>query len=102
VYAPALFQSELANILLMAVRRRWITSKQRDPALSVFEQLRIRIDGPLSGQQISQVLKMADEYELTAYDATYLALAVRLQADLATLDKSLIKAGRGEGLRVFS
>jgi len=102
VYAPALIQCEMLNILLMAVRRRRITSKQRDRAMSVFEQFKIRVDGPMSGQQISRILKLADAYGLTAYDATYLELGVRQQAGIATLDKDLQKAVRGEGLKVFS
>lgn len=101
LYAPALIQCEVLSILVMAVRRKRITSKQRDRALSVFEQLRIRVDGPINGQQLSQVLKLADEYGLTAYDAAYLELGVRLRAGIATFDKELQKAVRKEGLDVF-
>jgi predicted nucleic acid-binding protein len=41
------------------------------------------------------------KYELTAYDATYLELAMRLDLPLATLDKMLILAATTAGLKVL-
>ena len=40
-------------------------------------------------------------YNLTAYDATYLELAMRLAGVLATFDRQLAEAARAAGVRVF-
>jgi predicted nucleic acid-binding protein len=40
-------------------------------------------------------------YGLTAYDATYLELAMRRAATLATFDRKLAAAARTAGVRVF-
>ncbi|WP_233472371.1 type II toxin-antitoxin system VapC family toxin [Cupriavidus respiraculi] len=44
---------------------------------------------------------MAREHSLTAYDATYLDLALRNGAVLATLDKALARAMHHAGGTVF-
>jgi predicted nucleic acid-binding protein len=40
-------------------------------------------------------------FKLTAYDATYLELALRRSAPLATFDRKLAEAARQAGVRVF-
>jgi predicted nucleic acid-binding protein len=49
----------------------------------------------------SKVLEVARNYQLTAYDATYLELAQRKSATLATFDRQLAEAYRKAGGRVF-
>jgi predicted nucleic acid-binding protein len=44
---------------------------------------------------------MARTYGLTVYDATYLELAMRRAATLATFDGKLAAAARAAGVRVF-
>lgn len=55
---------------------------------------------PQSRREI--VMALAREYALTAYDATYLDLALRTGATLATFDKKLAEAMRRAGGAVFS
>jgi predicted nucleic acid-binding protein len=50
---------------------------------------------------LSNVLPLAREYGLSAYDAAYLDVAVRQGAPLATLDNALQKAGRSAGIEIF-
>jgi predicted nucleic acid-binding protein len=50
---------------------------------------------------VSNVLPLAREYDLSAYDAAYLDVAVRQGASLATLDNALQKAGRAAGIKIF-
>jgi predicted nucleic acid-binding protein len=49
----------------------------------------------------SAALDLARTYGLTAYDATYLELAMRRAATLATFDRKLAAAARAAGVRVF-
>lgn len=44
---------------------------------------------------------MAARHQLTAYDAAYLDVAVRLALPLATLDEDLKKAAFSEGVSVL-
>jgi predicted nucleic acid-binding protein len=46
-------------------------------------------------------LALARAHRLTAYDATYLELALRRGAPLATFDQKLAEAARKAGGRVF-
>lgn len=46
----------------------------------------------------SATLKLATLHGLTIYDASYLELAVRLNAPLATLDRDLRQAAAAEGV----
>jgi predicted nucleic acid-binding protein len=50
---------------------------------------------------VSNVLSLAREYDLSAYGAAYLEVAVRQGAPLATLDSRLEKAGRSAGIKIF-
>jgi predicted nucleic acid-binding protein len=44
------------------------------------------------------VVHLSREHDLTAYDATYLELAVRLGFGLVTYDEKLAKAARSAGV----
>jgi predicted nucleic acid-binding protein len=51
---------------------------------------------------VSNVLPLAREYGLSAYDAAYLELSIRHGAPLATLDGRLRKAAQKAGVRIFA
>jgi predicted nucleic acid-binding protein len=53
-------------------------------------------------ESVSNILPLAREYSLSAYDAAYLDVAVRHGAPLATLDNNLQKAGRKAGIEIFN
>jgi predicted nucleic acid-binding protein len=50
---------------------------------------------------VSNVLPLAREYGLSAYDAAYLELSIRHGAPLATLDGKLQKAAQKAGIETF-
>ena len=45
--------------------------------------------------QVHDAVRLAEQHRLTMYDATYAAVARSRSAELATLDKALLKAGLG-------
>lgn len=47
---------------------------------------------------VDGVLSLARRFKLSAYDATYLELALRLGLPLATLDRTLKAAAKGAGV----
>ncbi len=93
---PALWQFEVANVLLVAERRGRITEAQTVRFLDLVHRLPIQVDA--SPADSSALLAAGRRYDLSAYDASYLILAERLAAPLATLDSGLIAACRSAGV----
>ncbi len=60
----------------------------------------IRIAAPPLIADFARLSELAARYRLTAYDAAYLDLALRLGLPLATLDADLKKAAQAEGVTV--
>ena len=85
----------MRNILVVSERRGRIEPADTDTFLSDLALLPIRIEGVPNARQ---VVALARKHGLTAYDAAYLELAVRLGAPISTLDRALAGAARAEGL----
>ena len=102
ILVPAVWALELTNAIAVAVSQKRI----RAPAIEGFQtllgQLTIIEDARTVQETISAVLALACEYNLTAYDAAYLELALRYKAPLATLDSKLRKAATKAGARLFT
>lgn len=98
---PSLWPLEVANVLLQAERRGRITLAAVDGRLASFARLPITVD-PTPWQHLrGAVLALARLHGLTAYDAAYLELAIRLGLPLATRDKALVRAGVAAGVVVL-
>ena len=95
---PAHWPAEVANALLIAVRRGRISREKANRFFLDLRALPIRIDPESSETVFDQVFKLADKYNLTVYDAAYLELAIRYRLPLATLDKDLRNAARAAGV----
>lgn len=89
VWAPALLLWEVANVLLMAQRRRRLSHAQRVEALQLIESLGIQLDAAAPAAVWHDVIQLADQTGLTSYDAAYLELAMRHGTPLASRDKEL-------------
>lgn len=98
---PALWFAEVANTLLVFERAKRLTEQNSASYLADLALLAITQDDlpPASLQQ--RVLDLGRVYKLSAYDATYLELAMRRAATLATFDRKLADAARAAGVRVF-
>lgn len=92
--APAHWPLEVANALVMAVRRRRIDAGFRDAALRDLATLPVLLDDQTSRRAWHDTLRLADAHGLTVYDAAYLELAGRQGLPLATLDQALRTAAR--------
>jgi predicted nucleic acid-binding protein len=95
---PYLWKIEIANSLTMGVRRSRITAKERNIALASLNEMNIVTDHQTDDPIWDQTLSLADRYNLTVYDATYLELAKRLSLPLATLDRQLRTAAQAESV----
>lgn len=92
---PDVFWHELRNLLLSAERRGRIDDRHADISLSRLRRLPIHSVG---GADDGHVMELARDHRLTAYDASYLALAIREDCALASLDRRLTAAAVAEGV----
>jgi predicted nucleic acid-binding protein len=88
--APLLLWFELSNICLKKIGKQ---PDQKDRLLKAF-QLAQRLPIEMMAVDYIQVINLADEKNLTTYDANYLWIAQKLGGDLVTLDLKLRKAAK--------
>jgi predicted nucleic acid-binding protein len=86
--APALLLYELSNAVWQAERRGRVTLDQAERLIQSFADLDIELIQPSWGE----MLTLARQFERSAYDAAYLALAQRLGEPLITADLRLYNA----------
>lgn len=87
LHAPHLLMHEISSVTLKKIRRN------EAHALPGFEQaLQMAID--FHSTDTAQTFALAQRYQLTAYDASYLWLAAELRCPLATFDEALAQAAR--------
>jgi len=94
--APPLLQIEFAGALTRLAHRRKIMLAAIGDILTEFETLDLVIDKtPPTARTIATVCR---RYALSAYDATYFELAMRLGLPLAAKDAPLAEAARKAGV----
>jgi len=93
---PPVFRLEVQNGMLIAVRRGRLTT---DVVLRRFEDLdSLALSTDTFGGGYSAGYELARRFQLTAYDASYLELAVRAGKLLMTRDRDLVAAARELGV----
>ena len=95
---PALWLYEVANVVELAVRRGRIPKETAQTFLESLADLPIEVENPGRTQVLVTVRSLAGRYQLTAYDAAYLELAIRHKLPIASLDKALSRAALAAGL----
>lgn len=99
---PAIWALEVTNVLLVAERRKRLTEAESFRIVKLLRDLPITMDHNTPDRITDQILPVARRLGLSAYDATYLELAMREGAALATIDEGLKKAARKIGVRIVS
>ena len=95
---PGHWPTEVANALLIAVRRGRINLQDAQQFLEDLDALPIRIDPTTPKLARLHIMPLAEKHMLTIYDAAYLELALRQSVPLATLDDDLRKAAIASGV----
>ena len=95
---PVTWSLEIANVLARSESRGLLTENQSQAFIALLVQLPIVVDADTSAQCLTATLDVARRYGLSAYDASYLELALRTQRPLATFDKDLGRAARKAGV----
>jgi predicted nucleic acid-binding protein len=98
---PSLWHLELANALASSERNRRITPARISEFIALISGLPIVIDEQTPNFALSAVLDLARRERLSAYDASYLELAMRRGVPLATKDNDLAKASGRLGVTLL-
>ena len=97
-FVPSLWAVEVGSVLLSATRRGRIRADEWEMIRASLHALPIEIE-PVSTLRVWETaLSLADRFNLSVYDATYLELAIRMRLPLATLDKALAAAATAAGI----
>jgi predicted nucleic acid-binding protein len=99
---PAVWGLEIANAMLAGERRKRLKQPEIMRFLALLEGLPIVQDDLAVSESVSNVLPLARDYDLSAYDAAYLELSIRHGIPLATLDAKLRKAAQRAGVKIFA
>jgi predicted nucleic acid-binding protein len=101
IAVPPVWGLELANAILVGERRKRLKQPEIQRFLDLVDGLSIGQDTQAVGENLSGVLPVARRCNLSAYDAAYLELAIRLAAPLATLDRRLRRAASQAEIQMF-
>jgi predicted nucleic acid-binding protein len=102
-FVPALWLLEVANGLIVAERRGKLSFAQCALAIEKVRQLLSTVVDISSAQvSLRQNFETARDFNLTAYDATYLNAARSEHLPLATLDRQLLEAAIKARIEILS
>lgn len=98
---PVTWGLEVANVIARAEAKGLVTEARSGTFLEMLEGVDIEVDSATFAHTLSDTLQLARRYKLSAYDASYLELALRQGMALATLDEDLQKAAKKAGVKRF-
>jgi predicted nucleic acid-binding protein len=98
---PSLWVFEVANVLLVAERRKRLKKAESLHFSELLSALPIHIDQTNPQNLQTSILSLGRDHGLSAYDACYLELACRQGLPLATRDTALKKAAKKSGAKLL-
>ncbi len=101
LWVPSLWWYEVVNALIVAERRRRLTEADEIRLKDLYGILPIKTDTIIGPDAMERLRTLGRQYKLSAYDATYLELALRKGLGLATMDRRLRSATEKAGVRIF-
>jgi predicted nucleic acid-binding protein len=99
--APALLPYEVANVLATAQRARRLDAREAVALLADFASWPWAFESHCTFASLEAVAQLCGSRGLTAYDASFLELAMRRNCPLLTFDVALRKAAKDEGVEVL-
>jgi len=101
ILVPAVWGLEIANAVLTGERSKRLRQPEIRRFTTLLDSLSLVQDMQSVGEHVSNILPLARQYNLSAYDAAYLELSIRHGTPLATLDGKLQKAAQEAGIVIF-
>jgi predicted nucleic acid-binding protein len=102
-HVPSLWPFEMANAALRGPRGGVTKPSRKDVEMffSIVAELPIRVHHQSVVSVFEESVALMTKHKLTAYDAAYLNLALKLKLPIATLDAAIAKAALAEGVEVL-
>ncbi len=95
---PSLWPVEVGSGLLTAARRGRVDADEWPRICASLEALLVEVEAVSLSRVWRSALALADRYDLSVYDATYLELALHMRLPLATLDRARAAAPKTAGV----
>jgi predicted nucleic acid-binding protein len=92
---------EVANVIARSEAKDLVTAAQSGSFIALLEGIPIDVDAETFTHVLSDTLQLSRRYRLSSYDASYLELALRSGAPIATLDDDLRRAVAQAGVKIF-
>jgi predicted nucleic acid-binding protein len=99
---PAIWPVEMVNVLLVNERRKRLTTADTTRVVRLVRELEIQVARAGSLEPFAGTLLLGRVHGLSSDDASYLELAMRTGAPLATLDAKLRSAAQAAGVGLFA
>lgn len=98
-HVPVTWGLEIANVIAKCESRSDLLEGRSQSFLASITAAPIIPDGATYAKALHETLELARRYRLSAYDASYLELALRTGLPLATLDADLRRAAGRAGVK---
>jgi len=98
---PGIWPLEVTNAILAGQRRKRVIEADVSRFFALLSQLSLAVDVRTAQESFANIVPLARAHGLSAYDTSYLELAMREGCTLATLDAKLRKAAKASGVAVF-
>jgi predicted nucleic acid-binding protein len=92
VVVPAHWPVEISNTLRTHLRAGRLSIADFHEVIDELDAVGVHVDQPIDLDEIGPLAQFAMTYNLTAYDAAYVQLAIQHGATLATLDAAMRSA----------
>lgn len=99
---PPTWPLEVVNVLLVAERRKRLSKAASSRFINLLEKLPIIVVEDRPENMMHGLLALASTNNLSSYDASYLALAIKYGLPIATLDGRLLEAAKTVGIQILA
>jgi len=99
---PSIWPLESANATVIGERRKLLDEARSRRFFVLLEALSIVVDDDTANRAFNDIVHLARKYQLSAYDAAYLELAIRRGLPLACNDVKLKAAAVAAGVVLFN
>ncbi len=102
IWVPSLFWFEFGNIFLTSLSRKRIDISFVNDSEKILSTLPIHTDSSEGFIYKRKLIELGYENKLTAYDSSYLELAVRKKLSIVSLDGDVRKAAAKNNIKVLN
>lgn len=95
---PDLWLYEVVNVTELAARKGRISAEKAEGFVQALADLPIESESITRERMFGPVRALDRQYQLTAYDAAYLELAIRRDLPIASYDAALLTAAKAAGV----